>query len=141
VTPETQADYEKMLRPLIEFARQQLRAEGNPGFLAATLSADGELVLVDAPFEGGLEDRIDYLRKTFAAEAETGAINACAVAYGIWISEPEQSTAVVVELEHRDDEPVDACVPYRKNRLLGWQFKPLLKTHGENRVFRVSAPP
>jgi hypothetical protein len=138
VTPETKADYEKMIRPLLDFAQRQIREQGAFHPFAAKLT-QGELVLVDAPFEGPTpHDKIEYLRKIFLAAATAGAIDACAIAYDGWISQPDGSgrtDAVIIECEHRGDEPADVSIPYGKSRLLGYRFGGWIKSHGAGHVF------
>ena len=112
------ADCEELLNFQLPFAERMLANYGEFIPFGAKLMADGELIAVagDTGEEHPLsQDVIDLLRNAFLAEANTGAIIATAVTYGVRVNRPGTSIktdAVALALDHCSGYSIEMFVPY-----------------------------
>ncbi len=109
-------DLDALLDHLIQHALEQVEKEGDFHPFAAAIDSGGELRMVGMEPEGEEptpQEIVDQLVASLAASAERGEIRASGVCANVTLPGPEgDSEAVVVQLEHRDDDPVDIALPY-----------------------------
>lgn len=118
--PGTEAgdDLDALLDHLLTNAVEQLEAEGDFHPFAAAIDEDGELRMVGiepATEEPSPQEIVDQLVASLAAAAERGEIRAAAVCANVTLPGGDgksEGEAALVQLEHRDDDPVDIALPY-----------------------------
>ena len=116
--PGTEAsdDLDALLDHLLTNAVEQLEAEGDFHPFAAAIDEDGELRMVGMEpetDEPSPQEIVDQLVASLAAAAERGEIRAAAVCANVTLpGEGGEAEAALVQLEHRDDDPVDIALPY-----------------------------
>ena len=108
-------DMDALLDHLLTAAVEQLEEEGDFHPFAAAIGEDGELRPFAAETDGDSspQGRVDQLVAGLAAAAARGEIRAAAVCANVTLpGEGGEAEAVVVQLEHRDDDPIDIALPY-----------------------------
>src|SRR5215203_1838354 len=113
-------DLDALLDHLIQHALEQVEKEGDFHPFAAAIDTDGELRMVGMEPENedpSPQEIVDQLVASLAASAVRGEIRASGVCANVTLPGPDgedygESEAVVVQLEHRDDDPVDIALPY-----------------------------
>ena len=113
---EASDDLDTLLDHLLSNAVEQLEAEGDFHPFAAAIDEDGELRMVGMEPESeepSPQEIVDQLVASLAAAAERGEIRAAAVCANVTLpGEGGDAEAALVQLEHRDDDPVDIALPY-----------------------------
>lgn len=118
MTPEQTPsdDLDTLLDHLLTAAVERLEEEGDFQPFAASIGEDGELRLVEVEPRGdepSPQELVDQLVASLAASASRGEIRAAAVCANVTLpGEDGEAEAAVVQLEHRDDDPVDIALPY-----------------------------
>lgn len=140
----SRADMNELLDPLIEFAKEMLKKNGEFYPFGNFMTTDGKIELM-AAMDGDHPDStalIDLLAAACRQKADEESIRAAALCYDVrWRGENGQPTdAIAVAIEHRDADPITVIVPYSKGRLGGWNFEALVATPGQRRVFGSKAP-
>ena len=116
--PGTEAgdDLDALLDHLLTHAVERLEEEGDFHPFAAAIDEDGELRMVGmepATDEPSPQEIVDQLVESLAAAAQRGEIRAAAVCANVTLpGDDGEAEAAVVQLEHRDDDPVDIALPY-----------------------------
>ena len=116
--PGTEAsdDLDALLDNQLTNAVEQLESEGDFHPCAAAIDEDGELRMVGMEpetDEPSPQEIVDQLVASLAAAAERGEIRAAAVCANVTLpGEGGEAEAALVQLEHRDDDPVDIALPY-----------------------------
>jgi hypothetical protein len=109
-------DLDALLDHLLTHAVERLEEEGDFHPFAAAIDEDGELRMVGmepATDEPSPQEIVDQLVESLAAAAQRGEIRAAAVCANVTLpGEDGKAEAAVVQLEHRDDDPVDIALPY-----------------------------
>ena len=111
-------DLDALLDHLLHHALEQLEAEGDFQPFAAAVDTDGELRLVGAEQESESEEPtpqelVEQLAVSLAAAAGRGEIRASAICAHVTLpSEAGEAEAALVQLEHREDDPIDIALPY-----------------------------
>lgn len=111
-------DLDALLDHLLHQALEQLEAEGDFHPFAAAIETDGELRLVDVEQESESDEPtpqelVEQLAVSLAAAAGRGEIRASAICANVTLpSEAGEAEAALVQLEHREDDPVDIALPY-----------------------------
>lgn len=109
-------DMDALLDHLLTHAVERLEAEGDFDPVAAAIDGRGELRVFGIEPESGdspPQEAVDQLVESLAAAAGRGEIRAAGVCANVTLpSDAGDSEAVVVQLEHRDDDPVDIALPY-----------------------------
>ena len=109
-------DLDALLDHLLHHALEQLEAEGDFQPFAAAIDTDGELQMVDAEPESDEsppQELVEQLAASLAAAAGRGEIRASAICANVTLpSEAGAADAALVQLEHREDDPVDIALPY-----------------------------
>ena len=132
-------DLDALLDRVLHLALEQLEAEGDFHPFAAAIGSDGELRRVDPEPESEEptpEEIVEQLAADLAAAAERGEIRASAICANVTLpSEAGEAEAALVQLEHREDDPVDIALPYE---LHGDHLHTgeLVSGVGKRRVFR-----
>jgi hypothetical protein len=116
VTPTPTDDLDALLDHLLQHALEQLEAEGDFQPFAAAIDTDGELRMVDMEPESEEpkpQEIVELLAVSLAAAAGRGEIRASAICANVTLpSEAGEAEAALVQLEHREDDPVDIALPY-----------------------------
>ena len=114
-TPATD-DLDTLLNHLLHYAIERLEAEGDFHPFAAAIDAEGELRMVGMEPESeepSPQEIVEQLGASLAAAAERGEIRASAICANVTLpGENGQAEAALVQLEHREDDPVDIALPY-----------------------------
>ncbi len=109
-------DLDALLDHLLTHAVERLEEEGDFHPFAAAIDEEGELRMVGmepATDEPSPQEIVDQLVESLAAAAQRGEIRAAAVCANVTLpGEDGEAEAAVVQLEHRDDDPVDIALPY-----------------------------
>lgn len=109
-------DLDTLLDHLLQYAVERLEAEGDFHPFAAAIDADGELRMVGMEpetEEPSPQEIVEQLGASLAAAAERGEIRASAICANVTLpSEEGDAEAALVQLEHREDDPVDVALPY-----------------------------
>lgn len=109
-------DMDALLDHLLTHAVERLEEDGDFHPFAAAIESDGELRLIVMEPEGddpSPQELVDQLVANLAAAAARGEIRASAVSANVTLpGEGGEAEAVVVQLEHRDDDPIDIALPY-----------------------------
>jgi len=111
-------DLDALLDHLLSHAVERLEDEGDFHPFAAAIDEDGELRMVGmepATDEPSPQEIVDQLVESLAAAAQRGEIRAAAVCANVTLPGEDgeaDSEAALVQLEHRDDDPVDIALPY-----------------------------
>lgn len=109
-------DMDALLDHLLTHAIERLEEEGDFHPFAAAIDEDGDLRMVGMEPESGEpspQEIVDQLVASLAAAAERSEIRAAAVCANVTLpSDDGDAEAAVVQLEHRDDDPVDIALPY-----------------------------
>ena len=109
-------DLDTLLDHLLQYAVERLEAEGDFHPFAAAIDADGELRMVGMEpetEEPSPQEIVEQLGASLAAAAERGEIRASAICANVTLpSEQGDAEAALVQLEHREDDPVDVALPY-----------------------------
>ena len=103
-----------LLDDLLTRAVELLEEEGDFQPFAAAIGEDGELRAVEPESEEpSPQEIVDQLVTSLAAAAGRGEIRAAGVCANVTLpSDAGDSEAAVVQLEHRDDDPLDIALPY-----------------------------
>jgi hypothetical protein len=116
VTTTPADDLDALLDHLLHHALEQLEAEGDFQPFAAAIDTDGELRMVDVEPESEEptpQAIVEQLAVSLAAAAGRGEIRASAICANVTLpSEAGEAEAALVQLEHREDDPVDIALPY-----------------------------
>ena len=132
-------DLDALLDHLLHLALEQLEADGDFHPFAAAIGSDGELRIVDPEpesEEATPEEIVEQLAADLAAAAGRGEIRASAICANVTLpNEAGEAQAALVQLEHREDDPVDIALPYE---LHGDHLHTgeLVSGIGKRRVFR-----
>lgn len=136
---DPQADCNTLLGIVMPFAEQLLAQHGMFHPFGAALAPDGEAVPVtgyDGRDTAPAEDIIALLTEAFVEGAETGRYVATALAFDATIEMPEggETSAVAIQLDHRDGLSVVVYFPYRleDGRVA---FDPSLQQDGASEIF------
>jgi hypothetical protein len=109
-------DMDALLDHLLTHAVERLEEEGDFHPFAAAIDGDGELRMVGMEPESDEptpQETVDQLVASLAAAAGRGEIRAAGVCANVTLpSDAGDSEAAVVQLEHRDDDPLDIALPY-----------------------------
>ena len=109
-------DLDALLDHLLHHALEQLEDEGDFQPFAAAIDTDGELRTVDVEPESEEptpQEIVEQLALSLAAAAGRGEIRASAICANVTLpSEAGEAEAALVQLEHREDDPVDIALPY-----------------------------
>ncbi|MDF2750210.1 MAG: hypothetical protein K0T00_1386 [Gaiellaceae bacterium] len=109
-------DFDALLDHLLHHALEQLEAEGDFHPFAAAIDTDGELRPVEAQPESEEptpQELVEQLAVSLAAAAGRGEIRASAICANVTLpSEAGEAEAALVQLEHREDDPIDIALPY-----------------------------
>ena len=113
-----QEDLDALLEHLLGFATEELSTHGDYHPFAAAIGEEGEprVVSVD-PGENDPEPGkvVDLLAEALAAQAAAGEIRASGICVHVTLGSEdsdETTDAALVQLEHRDDDPVEVALPY-----------------------------
>jgi hypothetical protein len=125
----------------IQFAQSCLDKQGAFYAFGSVLDLDGKLIMHGA--DPGLGEHPspqvvkDLLIAAIHDLAMNGKVKASAVCFdATWHrSDGSKSDAIIVELEHRDCDPLRIVVPYARSESGEWQFEPEITLAGESRVF------
>jgi len=118
VTTTPADDLDALLDHLLHHALERLEAEGDFQPFAAAIGTDGELRPVGVEQESENEEPtpqelVEQLAVSLAAAAGRGEIRASAICANVTLpSEAGEAEAALVQLEHREDDPVDIALPY-----------------------------
>jgi len=109
-------DLDTLLNHLLHHALEQLEAEGDFHPFAAAIDTDGELRMVGMEPESeepSPQEIVEQLGASLAAAAGRGEIRASAICANVTLpGEAGEAEAALVQLEHREDDPVDIALPY-----------------------------
>jgi hypothetical protein len=109
-------DLDSLLNHLLQHALERVEAEGDFHPFAATIDTDGELRMVGMEPEDeepSPQEIVEQLVASLAAAAARGEIRASAICANVTLpSEGGNAEAALVQLEHREDDPVDIALPY-----------------------------
>ncbi|HET9506463.1 MAG TPA: hypothetical protein VFO81_00850 [Gaiellaceae bacterium] len=109
-------DLDALLDHVLHHALEQLEAEGDFQPFGAAIDTDGELRMVDVDPEGeepSTQELVEQLGASLAAAAADGEIRASAICANVTLpSDAGEAEAALVQLEHREDDPVDIALPY-----------------------------
>jgi hypothetical protein len=109
-------DMDALLDHLLTYALERVEQEGDFHPFAAAIDEDGELRMVGMEPEDeepSPQEIVDQLVASLRAAAERGEIRAAGVCANVTLpSEEGEAEAALVQLEHRDDDPVDIALPY-----------------------------
>jgi hypothetical protein len=113
---EAADDLDALLDHLLQHALEQVEKEGDFHPFAAAIDTDGELRMVGMEpetDEPSPQEIVDQLVASLKASAERGEIRASGVCANVTLpSDDGDAEAALVQLEHRDDDPVDIALPY-----------------------------
>lgn len=113
---EPAEDLDTLLNHVLHYAVERLEAEGDFHPFAAAIDTDGELRMVGMEpetEEPSPQEIVDQLGASLSAAAERGEIRASAICANVTLpSEDGDAEAALVQLEHREDDPVDLALPY-----------------------------
>jgi hypothetical protein len=109
-----------LLDHLLTYALEQVEKEGDFHPFAAAIDEEGELRMVGmepAVEEPSPQEIVDQLVESLRAAAERGEIRASGICANVTLPSPDggdegEAEAALVQLEHRDDDPVDIALPY-----------------------------
>jgi hypothetical protein len=105
-----------LLDHLLTHAVERLEADGDFNPFAAAIDGRGELRVFGLEPENddrSPQELVDGLVASLTAAAERDEIRATGVCANVTLpSDAGDSEAAVVQLEHRDDDPVDIALPY-----------------------------
>jgi hypothetical protein len=129
-----------LLDPLLTFAQRSLDQHGEFFPFGATISSEGELAMAAATTESDRppsQELIDLMEEEFRQAASRGEIRAAAICLDVLLRPPgaEPIDAIEVRIEHREADPVNVHLPYKKRRLRGIEYGDLSASHGVPRVF------
>lgn len=110
---------QRLMNALVPFAEGRLRQQGEFYPYGGGLTAEGRIVNIGDP--GGAEEppsaeEVQDLEKSMAAGARAGSYIATGMVYSVRITLPgsgEESDAIAVALDHRNDYSVVILLPYR----------------------------
>ena len=115
-SPTPSDDMDALLDHLLTHAVERLEEEGDFHPFAAAIHGDGELRMVGMEPESDEptpQETVDQLVASLATAAGRGEIRAAGVCANVTLpSDAGDSEAAVVQLEHRDDDPLDIALPY-----------------------------
>ena len=116
---DAKADCEALMNSVLPFAEQMLTTHGEFIPFGGAMRPDKEIISIGG-YTGEEHPRsvdvIDLMKKAFAAAARNGDYLATAIVYDVRIKPPsanENSDAIAVSLNHRDDYSVVVYFPYR----------------------------
>jgi hypothetical protein len=124
-------ELETFLDPLLGFAHDMLRKEGEFYPFGATITSDGQMELTGA-HPGDEHPRskevIDLMVSWMRSQAEAGKIRAAAICYDVRFrpDDGDLTDAIAVVLEHRAGDRALMVQPYSKGRFTGWRFAQLV---------------
>jgi hypothetical protein len=134
-------DMDALLDESLQVAIHFLEKNGEFFPFGVTMSRAGEI----AHTQGWTGDEcppsqelIDLLLRGFVSGAARGDYKATALIYDVRISldGDTKTDAIIVTIEHVDDEPVTCFLPYVKNRD-AFEFGELVAERAERRVFKA----
>ncbi len=132
------ADMDALLDALMRFAQEMLDKHGEFYPFAAVVTNDGDLQMVSAYSETEhppSQELIDLLHARLRDQARGGEIRAAGVCVDVRVRSPHDTDAIQASLEHRDADPVNVFLPYRKRRLGDYDYGELFATAADRRVF------
>ena len=138
--PPERDELETLLDPLLDFAQQMLRKNGEFFPFGGTISIDGQVNLTAADADDerpASQDVIDLLASGMRTQAAAGQIRAAAICYDsrFGLEDGAKTDAIAVSLEHQAGDAVLVMQPYSKGRFTGWKFDQLVAVAPERRVF------
>src|SRR6266542_2282706 len=138
--PPERDELEALLDPLLKFAQDMLRKEGEFFPFGGTIDNDGQVGLTAADTgdaRPASQEVVELLAEGMRAQASAGQIRAAAICYDSRFT-PEggaKTDAIAVSLEHREGDAVLVIQPYSKGRLACFNFGQLVAVAPERRVF------
>ena len=139
--PPERDELDALLDPLLEFAQEMLRKQGEFFPFGGTITSEGQMSLTAADTgdeRPASQDVVELLARGMRAQATAGAIRAAAICYDSRFTPKggAKTDAIAVSLEHRDGDAVLVMQPYSKGRFTGLTFGQLVAMDpGERRVF------
>ena len=139
--PPERDELDALLDPLLRFAQDMLRKQGEFFPFGGTITAEGQISLTAADTgdeRPASQEVIELVASGMRTQAIAGQIRAAAVCYDSrFTPEGGQKTdAIAVSLEHRDGDTVLVMQPYSKGRFTGFRFGQLVASAPDpRRVF------
>ena len=116
---DPKADCEALMNSVLPFAEQMLTTHGEFIPFGAAMQPDGQFVSI-AGYDGNEHpksvDVIALMKEGAIAAARKGEYKATAIVYDVWVKLPsteENSDAIAVSLNHRDNYSVIVLFPYK----------------------------
>lgn len=138
--PPERDELDALLDPLLKFAHDMLRKQGEFFPFAGTIDNQGQVGLTAADTgdaRPAAQEIVELLAGGMRAQASAGQIRAAAICYDSRFTREggAKTDAIAVSLEHRDGDAVLVMQPYSKGRLTGFKFGQLVAVAPERRVF------
>jgi hypothetical protein len=139
--PPERDELDALLDPLLKFAQQMLRKQGEFFPFGGTISDEGQVSLTAADTgdeRPKSQEVIELLAGGMRTQATAGQIRAAAICYDSRFTPEggEKTDAIAVSLEHRDGDAALVMQPYSKGRFTGFKFGQLVAmAPDEHRVF------
>jgi hypothetical protein len=145
--PDERAELDSFLDPLLGFAHDMLKKQGEFFPFGGTIGGDGKIALAGAHTgdeHPKSQDVFDLMVGGMRAQAEAGVIRAAAICWDIRYR-PEGgdvTDAIALSMEHASGAHVVVVQPYSKGRFSGWKFEELVRiTAPAPRIFVPRSPP
>jgi hypothetical protein len=138
--PPERDDLDVLLNPLLTFAQDMLRKNGEFHPFGNSMTIDGAVEL-SAAWTGSenppAQELIDLIVAGLRRKAAARGIRAAGLCYDVRIrgSDGKATDAIAVALEHVAGDTVLVLMPYSKGRLSGVRFGELSSQPGERRIF------
>ena len=139
--PPARDELDALLDPLLKFAQEMLRKQGEYYPFGGTITSEGQVSLTAADTgdeRPASQEVIELLASGMRAQAKAGRIRAAAICYDSRFTPEggEKTDAIAVALEHRDGDAALVMQPYSKARFTGLKFGQLIAmAPDERRMF------
>lgn len=142
--PPERDELDLLLDPLLRFAQEMLRKQGEFLPFGGTITSEGQVSLTatDTGDERPpSQEVIELLASGMRAQATAGQIRAAAICYNARFTPEggEKTDAIAVSLDHRDGDATLVMQPYSKGRFTGLKFGQLV-VRGAGRAKGIFAP-